>query len=166
MTTNIFNSPKELVENYIIQASEVFDKHSPRISELIQLEFKDFNSNFKKKNGNYVNIQDNKEKEKRDAIRKELIRTYRNELRKVCEQFGIKLTKYNFSDTGFGPLPYAYHRVRKIETISPTKIKIFTRVPRKKKGTCVFYLDLVKEKWTITKYRYIDWEGKEAATEW
>jgi hypothetical protein len=79
---------------------------------------------------------------------------------------GIKLTKYNFSDTGFGHLRYVHHRVREIESISQTQIKIFTRVPRKKKGTCVFYLDLVNDKWSITRYRYIDWEGKEATAEW
>jgi hypothetical protein len=148
MTTVSFSTPKELVENYIIQASEIYDKYYPPISELI------------------VDVPDDDEQERRDKVRKELIRTYRSELRKVCEQFEIKLTKYNFSDTGFGPLYYAHQRVREIETISPTQIKVFTRVPKKKKGTCVFYLDLVKDKWTITKYRYIDWEGKEAAAEW
>jgi hypothetical protein len=165
MITVSFTNPKELVENYIIQASDVFDKYSPRISELIRLKVKDFNASFSKKKKN-VDVQDDKdEKRKRDEIREELIRNYRSELRKVCEQFGIKLTKYNFSDTGFGPLNYAQHRVREIETISPTQVKVFTGVPRKKKGTCVFYLDLINDKWSITKYRIIE-DNKEVADEW
>jgi hypothetical protein len=154
MTTISFKSPKDIVEGYIIQVSELFDKHSPKIRELFKL------SDEADKN------KDISDKEKYGNMKNELIKKYRQEHRKICEQFEIKLTKHNFSETLFCLPSYAYHRVRSVETISPTKIKIFTRVPRKKKGTCVFYLDLIKEKWTITKYRYIDWEGKEAATEW
>jgi hypothetical protein len=154
MTTILFTDPKEVVESYINQATELFDKYYPKIHELSKL-----SDACKKKN-------QIKKAEEYNKSNWEQIKKYRCELKVILEQFGVKITQHNFSELYFGPMSYANHKVRNIETISPTKIKIFTNKPKKRKGACVFYLDLANNKWSITKYRYIDFEGKEVAYYW
>jgi hypothetical protein len=96
-------------------------------------------------------------------------RRYRMEHKKLCERFGFKINKHNFSESGSRtPIIYDKHEVVREEKISDQKVKVFTEVPPEHKecfSTLVFYCELTQDRWIITKLREIDKSdgGKEAA---
>jgi hypothetical protein len=122
-----FKEPKEVVTAFIGQACELNDRHSPRINEM------------RSTNNPYD----------------ELIRAYRLEHKKLCEQFGFNITKHNFSETSYhSPSTYENYVVAKVEKLSPQKVKVFTRIPRKRiPPMIIFYLELQEGQWKIIKVR-------------
>jgi hypothetical protein len=133
----LFKEPKEVVMDFISQACELHGKHSPQITKLLR---------------------------DADDARHEAIKIYRLKHKKLCEQFGFNITEHNFSETSYqSPSAYENYVVAKVEKLSPTKVKVFTRIPRKRlPPMIVFYLELQEGQWKILKARKLQ-DDKEYA---
>lgn len=151
--TEEVRGPEDVVADFIKQANVLFDKHGPKIKEWLD------------KRGQ----KDVPEKEREKFFEKfdKSVRKYREKHKSLCESFGIKITPSHFSETRFEwPCPYTGHEVKKVQKESPTKVKVFTKTPRKTYNTnMVFDLEWKKGVWIPTKLRYIIGK-KEESTIW
>jgi hypothetical protein len=149
--------PDIVVQNFISQVCQLYDQHHPKLKKLYKL-FDKFAYNEK--------IPEDKRKQYSDQFWY-AVRIWRLEHKKLCENFGFKMTEHNFSEKSYeSPLFYNEQKVIKVENISPTKVKVFTEhlKGRKEGGSpLVFYLELKKGNWKGTKLRRLDCDDKEVS---
>jgi hypothetical protein len=147
--------PDVVVQNFIFQVCQLYDRHNPQLGKLHKLLF---NSETPLEERNKYN----------DLYSEQFwnaVRIWRLEHKKLCENFGFKMTEHNFSETSYqSPLLYNEQKVIKVENISPTKVKVFTEHLKGQMGQMpplVFYLELKEGNWKGTKLRMVDIDNKE-----
>jgi hypothetical protein len=140
--------PELVVKNFISQVCQLYGQHSPEIDRIDQL-------------AHDKNIPTDKRNEYNKQFW-DAVRCWRREHKKLCEDFGFKITEHNFTEANYSrPLLYDKQKVVKVETLSPTKVKVFTKHARKKSFPLVFYLENKDGIWKATKVRRIDLDDKE-----
>jgi hypothetical protein len=149
--------PDVVVQNFISQVCQLYDQHHPKLKELYEL-FDKFAFDQKIPEG---------EREKYDYQFWEAVRIWRLEHKKLCENFGFKMTEHNFSEKSYQtPLLYDKQKVIKVEKLTSTKMKVFTEHPKGRReggSPLVFYLELKEGNWKGTKLRRLDCDNKEVS---